>query len=157
MLAKEILEAKAEQGKSKVCTINENKTAYEAVKTFDQKKIGALIVVDIEDNVTGIITEKDVLYKCYDNDTKLTDKKVKALMTSIENIIIGQENDDTDYLKTVMDNKNIRHMPIFDDKNELLGIISIRDINRYEIATKRVELKLLKEHIQNPFGIHIYQ
>jgi len=157
MLAKDILKAKIEKGQTKVCTINENKTAYEAVKTFDTKKIGALIVIDDEESVTGIITEKDVLYKCYDNDTKLTDKKVSALMTTIDNIIVGDEEDDTDYLKSVMDNKNIRHIPIFDVKNELVGIISIRDINKVEIANKRVELKLLREHIQNPYGVHIYK
>jgi len=157
MIVKEILKAKNDNGQTKVCTINENKTAYEAVKTFDQKKIGALIVVDNEDNVVGIITEKDVLYKCYDNDTKLTDKAVKALMTGIDNIIIGNEDDDTDYLKSVMNNKNIRHIPIFDADNELVGIISIRDINKLEIANKRVELKLLREHIQNPYGVHIYK
>ncbi|MFK5855073.1 MAG: CBS domain-containing protein [Bacteroidota bacterium] len=157
MIVKEILKAKIDNGQTKVCTINENKTAYEAVKTFDQKKIGALIVVDNEENVVGIITEKDVLYKCYDNDTKLTDKAVKALMTGIDNIIIGNEDDDTDYLKSVMNNKNIRHIPIFDADNELVGIISIRDINKVEIANKRVELKLLREHIQNPYGVHIYK
>ncbi len=157
MVVKEILKAKIENGQTKVCTINENKTAYEAVKTFDQKQIGALIVVDNEENVVGIITEKDVLYKCYDNDTKLTDKAVKALMTGIDNIIIGNEDDDTDYLKSVMNNKNIRHIPIFDADNELVGIISIRDINKVEIANKRVELKLLREHIQNPYGVHIYK
>jgi CBS domain-containing protein len=157
MIVKEILKAKIENGQTKVCTINENKSAYEAVKTFDQKKIGALIVVDNNENVVGIITEKDVLYKCYDNNTKLTDKAVKELMTGIDSIIIGNEDDDTDYLKSVMNNKNIRHIPIFDNENELVGIISIRDINKVEIANKRVELKLLKEHIQNPFGIHIYK
>ena len=157
MIVKEILKAKIDNGQTKVCTINENKTAYEAVKTFDQKQIGALIVVDNEENVVGIITEKDVLYKCYDNDTKLTDKAVKALMTGIDNIIIGNEDDDTDYLKSVMNNKNIRHIPIFDANNELVGIISIRDINKVEIANKRVELKLLREHIQNPYGVHIYK
>jgi len=157
MIVKEILKAKMDNGQTKVCTINENKTAYEAVKTFDQKKIGALIVVDNDENVVGIITEKDVLYKCYDNDTKLTDKAVKALMTGIDNIIIGNEDDDTDYLKSVMNNKNIRHIPIFDAENELVGIISIRDINKVEIANKRVELKLLREHIQNPYGVHIYK
>ena len=157
MLAKEILEAKIKKGQTKVCTINGNKTAYEAVKTFDTKRIGALIVIDDDENVTGIITEKDVLYKCYDNDTKLTDKAVKELMTGIDNIIVGDEEDDTDYLKGVMDNKNIRHIPIFDADNELVGIISIRDINKVEIANKRVELKLLKEHIQNPYGVHIYK
>ena len=157
MIVKEILKAKIDNGQTKVCTINENKTAYEAVKTFDTKKIGALIVVDNEENVVGIITEKDVLYKCYDNDTKLTDKAVKELMTGIDNIIIGNEDDDTDYLKSVMNNKNIRHIPIFDAENELVGIISIRDINKLEIANKKVELKLLKEHIQNPYGVHIYK
>ncbi len=156
MLVKEILESKIENGINEVFTLNENDTAYEAVAKFDEVKIGSLIIIDDESQVKGIVTEKDILYKCYNSSTSLRDKKVKDLLTPIDKIIIGKEDDDCEYLRNVITNRRIRHIPIFNSKNKLIGIVSSGDIIKAEIESRETEIKLLKEHIQNPFGIHLY-
>ena len=156
MLAKKILEKKSEKGICEVYTVNENLTAFDAVAMCDEKKIGSLIVINDNEKVTGIITEKDVLYKCYNSTTSLKERKVKELMTTIDNIIIGKENDRSEYFRNVMTTKRIRHIPIFSSDNNLVGIISSGDIIKAELESRETEIKLLKEHIQNPYGIHIY-
>ncbi|MEA3317068.1 MAG: CBS domain-containing protein [Bacteroidota bacterium] len=156
MIAKEILAKKIEKQISKVHSINENLSAFEVVVILDKYIIGSLIVVNNNSKVTGIITEKDILYKCYNSDISLKEKKVKDLMTTIDNLIIGKEDDNAEYLRNVMTNKRIRHMPIFSDDNNLVGIISTGDIIKAELESMDSEIKLLKEHIQNPYGINIY-
>jgi predicted transcriptional regulator len=77
-------------------------------------------------------------------------------MTNIDYLIIGNENDKSEYLRNVMSDKRIRHIPIFNAENNLIGIISTGDIIKVELEVHEIEIKLLKEHIQNPYGIHIY-
>ncbi len=157
MIAKEILETKIKKGNAKIFSINENLSAFDAVTKLDNKKIGSLIVFNDKNKVTGIITEKDILYKCYNNkELLLREITVIDLMTTIDNLIIGKEDDNSEYLRNVMTNKRIRHIPIFDTENNLVGMISTGDIIKAELESQDIEIKLLKEHIQNPYGINIY-
>jgi len=157
MIAKEILEKKIEKRVNKVYSINENLSAFDAVNKLDNKKIGSLIVFNDNNKVTGIITEKDILYKCYNNkEFSLKEIIVIDLMTTIDNLIIGKEDDNSEYLRNVMTKRRIRHIPIFDTENNLVGLISTGDIIKAELESQDTEIKLLKEHIKNPYGINIY-
>ncbi|MDY6801358.1 MAG: CBS domain-containing protein [Bacteroidota bacterium] len=156
MLAKEILEKKKEQGNHKVYTIAENTSAYETIAQLDKLKIGSLIVINDKSEILGIVSERDILYKCYNSGIPLKERSIKDLMTSKENLIIGKMDDDTQYLRNVMTQKRIRHIPIIDDSGQLAGIISSGDILKNELKVTEKEARLLREHIRNPFGIHLY-
>jgi len=156
MLAKEILEKKKEQGNHKVSTIRENTSAFEAIAQLDKLKIGSLIVINDKNEILGIVSERDILYKCYNSGIPLKERNIKDLMTSKKNLIIGKMEDDTHYLRNVMTQKRIRHIPIIDDSGQLAGIISSGDILKNELKVTEKEARLLREHIRNPFGIHLY-
>ena len=156
MLAKEILEKKKEQGNHKVSTITENTSAFEAIAQLDKLKIGSLLVINNKNEILGIVSERDILYKCYNSGIPLKERNIKDLMTPKEDLIIGKLEDDTHYLRNVMTQKRIRHIPIIDDSGQLAGIISSGDILKNELKVTEKEARLLREHIRNPFGIHLY-
>jgi len=56
-----------------------------------------------------------------------------------------------------MTEKRIRHIPIIDDSNNVVGIISAGDILKNELEVTEAEAHLLREHIKNPFGVHSYK
>ena len=115
------------------------------------------MVINSEDEIMGIVSEKDILYKCYNSGIPLADRKIGDLMTLKDDLIIGKLDDDISYLRNVMTDRRIRHIPIIDESNNLAGIISIGDIIKNELALTESEAKLLREHIKNPFGIHLYK
>ncbi|MDK2977732.1 MAG: hypothetical protein PWP52_446 [Bacteroidales bacterium] len=156
MVAKEILEKKKEQGNHKVSTITENTSAFEAIAQLDKLKIGSLLVINNKNEILGIVSERDILYKCYNSEIPLKERSIKDLMTPKEDLIIGKLEDDTHYLRNVMTQKRIRHIPIIDDSGQLAGIVSSGDILKNELKVTEKEARLLREHIRNPFGIHLY-
>lgn len=157
MLVQEILNKKKEQGIHKVYTIHEDNTAFDAIARLDELKVGSLLVINNADEITGILSERDILYKCYNSGVSLKEQKVENLMTPKDMLIIGKTDDNTSYLRNVMTEKRIRHIPIIDESNNLVGIISSGDIIKNELELTENEAKLMREHIKNPFGIHLYK
>ncbi|MCK5824137.1 MAG: CBS domain-containing protein [Ichthyobacteriaceae bacterium] len=153
MLVSEILEQKGKV----VFTINENDVIYKAVKKLHDYKIGSLLVVNNNDQLTGIISERDIIYKCYTSKEAMLETKVtvKERMTGSEKIVVGKLTDTATKMMNTMIQKKIRHIPIIDDEG-IVGLISIGDVLKAIIDDGEQEANLLKEHIQNPLGIHLY-
>ena len=157
MKVSEILDKKKKQGVNNIYTIADSNTAFEAIAKLDELKVGSLLVENSENEIIGIVSERDILYKCYNSGIPLKERNIKDLMTPKEKLIIGKLNDKTDYLRGVMTNKRIRHIPIIDDTNNVIGIISTGDIIKNELEVTEAEAHLLREHIKNPFGVHTYK
>jgi len=152
MLVSELI---ARKGKI-VFTVNETSTVFDAVKKLDDTRAGAMLVINNSDELVGIVSERDILYKCYNSGVPLKENLVKNLMTSAENLIVGKMEDTVAYLMNAMLDKQIRHIPILEDE-EIVAIVSIEDVLRAVVETTESEAKLLREYIKNPFGVHAYK
>lgn len=152
MLVSELV---AKKGKV-VFTVNVNTKVFEAVKKLDDTRAGAMLVLNDQDELEGIISERDILYKCYNSGIPLTENEVKNLMTSAENLIVGKMEDTATYLMNAMIDKHIRHIPILEN-DEIVAIVSIEDVLKAVLETSESEAKLLREYIKNPFGVHAYK
>jgi len=152
MLVSEIVNRK---GKN-VLTVNEDSIVFDTVKRLDDTRNGAMLVINNDEQLVGIISERDILYKCYNSGKALTESIVKNLMTSAEKMIVGKMDDTATYLMHAMIDKGIRHIPILED-DEIVSIISIEDVLRAVLETTESEAKLLREYIRNPFGVHTYK
>lgn len=111
--------------KSQVISISKGTKLLEIAKIMTEKNIGSIIVVDSEKPV-GIITERDIVRaigKGEGLDTKAENIMTKSLIT------IREDSPITGAL-ALMRQFNIRHLPVIDDKGNLKGILSIRDIAR---------------------------
>ncbi|MDA3906185.1 MAG: CBS domain-containing protein [Bacteroidales bacterium] len=153
MLVSKIVENKGKM----VVTVTEKSSVYETVKRLDQTNAGAALVVNEKDELVGIISERDILYKCYKTGKSLDGTNlVKDLMTSADQLIVGKMDDDDAYLMKAMLDKHIRHIPILDGE-EIVSIIAIEDVLRAVLESSESEAKLLREYIKNPFGVHAYK
>lgn len=153
MLVSKIVENKGKM----VVTVTENTSVYQTVKRLDETNVGAALVVNDKDELVGIISERDILYKCYKMGKALDGTNlVKDLMTPADELIVGKMEDNDAYLMKAMIDKHIRHIPIL-DKDEIVSIIAIEDVLRAVLETSESEAKLLREYIKNPFGVHAYK
>ncbi|MBM5787794.1 MAG: CBS domain-containing protein [Pelagibacterales bacterium] len=103
----------------------------EIALALKDKKIGAVPIVDQDNKLLGIVSERDIVSKLVveAKDADLT--TAKEIMTS--KIITAKLSDDINYTIDVMKNNNIRHIPVLDANNRLTDFFSIRDFLRAEI------------------------
>jgi CBS-domain-containing membrane protein len=103
----------------------------EIALALKDKKIGAVPIVDENNKLLGIVSERDIVSKLVveARDADLT--TAKEIMTS--KIITAKLDDDINYIIGVMKDKNIRHMPVVDTNNRLTDFFSIRDFLKAEM------------------------
>jgi len=153
MLVSKIVENKGKM----VVTVTEDSSVYQTVKRLDETNVGAALVVNEKEELVGLISERDILYKCYKLGKALDgSNKVKDLMTAADNLVVGKMEDTATYLMKAMIDKHIRHIPILDGE-EIVSVISIEDVLRSVLESSESEAKLLREYIKNPFGVHAYK
>ncbi len=143
-----------EKKTNEIIKIDSGKTVFEAIKLLNEHKIGSLLVMDKNKKLAGIITERDILFKCLSSEDDKHEIKISEVMTSKENLIIGTVDDTLSYAMKVMITKKIRHLPIV-DQEKLIGLVSIGDVVKGILDQSELEVKLLRNYISNPYGINI--
>lgn len=109
-----------------------------------EKAIGA-VSVQVEDEFVGILTERDILWKC-DLRQDLSLEKVQSIMTPVEDIITVHPNVDLEECFNLMDIHRIRHLPVVGDDG-LVGMLSIRDLVRAIVDEQIIISSKLESYI----------
>ena len=103
-------------------TLKETSTLKEALALFSTYNISGLPVVDDENHLKGIITNRDVKY-LKDIDTKVVDVMTK------DNLVTAKANTSLDEAKEILWQHRIEKLPIVDENNKLIGLITSKDID----------------------------
>ena len=103
-------------------TLSKDHTLAEAKELMANYKISGLPVVDKNNYLIGIITNRDVKYQ------ENLDVKVEDMMTK-ENLITSDKNTNLEKAKEILLKNRIEKLPIVDKKNKLVGLITIKDID----------------------------
>ncbi len=99
----------------------------DAKNYLKEKRIGA-VSVKTDDELVGILTERDILWKC-DLRDDLSLVKVESIMTPVEDIVTVNPAVNLEECFNLMDVHRIRHLPVVEER-KLVGMISIRDLVR---------------------------
>jgi CBS domain-containing protein len=140
MKVKDILSAKG----SRVWTVKAKATIHEALGSLVEHGIGALIVADDKGQVSGIVSERDIIRECYRNGRQIEQTPVEKIMS--RNLIIGSPEDELDYIMGIMTQNRIRHVPVIVG-GKLEGIISIGDIVKAQLHNTEYENHYLKDYL----------
>ena len=118
----EILNSKGKQ----VWTISGDDIIKEALAMMVDKNIGAIVVTDADNDVRGIISERDFVRFCNKtNATELTAAKISDVMTC--RVICVNPNQSIENCMALMTEKKMRHLPVLNE-GKLCGLISIGDV-----------------------------
>ncbi|WP_094048113.1 IMP dehydrogenase [Spiroplasma corruscae] len=104
-------------------TINSNTKVSRANELMGLYKISGLPVVDENNKLIGIVTNRDLKY-FYDFDSP-----VNAIMTT-KNLITGNSMTSLDEAKDIMVKNKIEKLPIVDDNYKIIGLITTKDIDK---------------------------
>ncbi len=123
-------------------------TVREAVSKMADSKIGALLVLS-DGKLAGIFTERDLLNRVVAIGKDPSAVKISEVMTKDVAVCDAEET----YEKCLAQMRQLgcRHMPVVEN-DQLLGVLSIRDLLRHHIAVKDAEIKMMNSlyHYQPP-------
>jgi CBS domain-containing protein len=127
-----------------VFTIGEEKNLYDAMKILVNNKIGVLLVLNAQAKIVGILSERDIIKVCYEDNINFAQKPIKSVMT--KDVLVVEFEDDIEYVESIMTENRIRHLPVVSD-NRLLGLISIGDIVKSLLKSTQHDNKYLLDYI----------
>ncbi|HLP13132.1 MAG TPA: IMP dehydrogenase [Flavobacteriales bacterium] len=102
-------------------TVPVTATMGDALKLMAENKIGGIPVIDANNKLVGIVTNRDLRFE------KNHLKPIAEIMTS-ENLITANESVDLVQAETILQGHKIEKLPVVDKNNKLIGLITFRDI-----------------------------
>jgi CBS domain-containing protein len=92
-------------------------------------RMGCAVVIDEDKKLLGIFTERDALLRLNVDAARMAHKPVSSVMTA--NPATLKARDKIAFAIHRMNVGGFRHIPILDDADRLVGVISIRGILAY--------------------------
>ncbi len=124
-----------------------DKNVSEVVKYMAERNIGAVSIFTPDNQLAGIFSERDVLKRVVAADKNPNETKITEVMTAKVYAADSEENLD-DCLKR-MKLLNVRHLPVFKDGVQYLGLVSLRDLLLVDLTHKDAEIQQLSSYIYN--------
>ena len=104
-------------------TIRRGSTVRDAMKMMAEYHIGGIPVVDEENHLVGIVTNRDLRFE------GRLDKKVDEVMTK-ENLVTTHQQTDLGSAAHILQEHKIEKLPVVDANNRLVGLITYKDITK---------------------------
>ena len=127
-----------------VVTTQPHRTLAEVAEVLVAKNIGAVVVVDDQGSVLGILSERDIVRAVANRGTTLFNDAVSVHMTT--DVITTTEDESVYAAMEKMTNERSRHLPVIRDE-KLVGVVSIGDMVKHQLAECQYEHKAMREYI----------
>lgn len=121
-----------------VCCVKPNTSVSEVAKLMSENHVGSIPVCDGNNCLCGIVTDRDILLRAVANNKDANTTPISEVMSC--NVCSCTENDDISNAQGKMSSKQIRRLPVCDDNNHVVGILTIGDLcqNNEQIGYKQV-------------------
>jgi CBS domain-containing protein len=124
-----------------VATVRPDNSIVSAARIMRDEDCGALPVVDAYGRAVGMVTDRDIACRIVAEGESIRDARVADAMTS--DLYACHANSSLDECMRQMSRHQIRRLPIVDDRDRVVGIISQADLarfaeNRGQSAMRRV-------------------
>jgi CBS domain-containing protein len=149
MKVEKIIELKGNE----VYSVHIEAIVSDALNTLNEKNIGALMVLDSSGNIQGIVTERDIMRRCYHSQTNVKGLAIKDVMTPREKLIVARADDDVNDLMGAMTQNRVRHIPVVNEQDKVVGMVSIGDIIKAMLKDKDYQIRHLKDYIESKYPL----
>lgn len=104
-------------------TIHKGRRVIDALNMMAEYHIGGIPVVDDDNNLVGIVTNRDLRFE------KKMDKLIDDVMTK-ENLVVTHQQTDLMAAAQILQEHKIEKLPVVDNKGKLIGLITYKDITK---------------------------
>ncbi|MDR0471937.1 MAG: CBS domain-containing protein [Nitrososphaerota archaeon] len=106
----------------KVITAKEDLSIQDAVQLLSDRHVGSIVVIDEEERCRGIFTERDAI-RVFAAKYSTAEPLSKIMSSHVVTISLEASFDEA---KRLMLSHNIRHLPVIDQTDKLIGMFSLR-------------------------------
>ena len=114
-----------------------------AISLLEKHNIGAIVVVDEQHRVQGIVSERDIVRILATQGAGVLSEPVAGHMT--RNVVVCNEQNTIDWLMEQMTSRRFRHIPVAED-GRLAGIVSIGDVVKHKLALAESEAAQMRQY-----------
>jgi len=129
-------------------SVRETMNLLEAAQYMASRKIGGVCVINEEDRLVGILTERDLLNRVVVPQRNPAALQVKDAMSALVDLAVIETGDTPHEALERMERTGRRHLPVVEEQR-WVGMLSMRDLLRVELSEQGDELKLLHEYISH--------
>ncbi len=128
---------------TKSFSVEASQTVLDALKVMAEAHIGAILVTE-NGKIIGIYTERDYLYKGEIEGRSAKDTRIKDVM--VAKMITVTYDTTVEQCMGLMKQYRFRHLPVV-EKDQLVGLVSMRDVMLAAIENKESEIRGLENYI----------
>lgn len=129
----------------KPVTLPGRATVLEAARAMKEERVGAVVVLDAQRGPKGCFTERDLMTRVVVEGRDPASTRIEEVMTT-ELFVAPPEGHVNEFARQ-MQTRHIRHLPVV-EKGKLIGMLSLRDLLRAHLDTKRHEVQALQAYIK---------
>ena len=141
MTVKAILSSKG----SDVTTTEPTATLESGIRILAERGIGALVVLDADHRVIGVLSERDIVRALAERGAGALTEPLARVMT--RKISTCTQSDAVNSIMEQMTADKFRHVPVVEEER-LVGIVSIGDVVKHTLMGMKLESESLHDYIQ---------
>jgi CBS domain-containing protein len=141
MILEQILREKGGQ----VYSVAEAATLKEAAELLDQRKVGAMVILNEAGSVIGVISERDIVRAVARHGAAGLKQPVSDSMS--RQVVTARPRETIEAAMDRMTDRRIRHLPVVEG-GRLMGVVSIGDLVKWRIAEATAEVAAIRSYIQ---------
>jgi CBS domain-containing protein len=107
-------------------TCSSNESVNAAARLMWEHDCGVVPIVDDDYRVVGIVTDRDICMAAYTQGRRLVDIPVTAAMS--KEVFSCRPGDGVDAAERLMQEKQVRRLPVVDDLGRVIGVLSLNDV-----------------------------
>jgi CBS domain-containing protein len=117
---------------------------FYALQCMADHNVGAVLVVD-QEHLVGIFSERDYARKVILHGKASKDTRVSEIMT--DKVLYVTPDRTVDECMAIMTEKHFRHLPVLDDEQKVLGVVSIGDVVKETICEQQFIIQQMEKYI----------
>ena len=135
-----------------VLSVKKETTVIEALSIMAEHGVGALLIME-GDELLGIFSERDYARKGIIQGRKAKSTTMEEVMT--KNVLTVCHNQTTKECMEIMEENNIRHLPVISEDKRVVGLLSMKDIVRSMIQEQRQHINYLESYISGGINLNM--
>ena len=139
-IVSDILEGKG----GDVLAIDADATVYDAIERMVEANVGSLLVFE-HGRLRGIVTERDYLRRVALEGRTERQTAVRDIMTTP--LVYVTPDTTVEECMAIMTDQRIRHLPVLQDGRDVVGVVSIGDVVKFQTREQSAHIKLLTDYI----------
>ncbi len=127
-----------------IASVNPTATIAQVAAILSERRIGAVLIMDVADQLLGIVSERDIVHSLAANGAATLGMSAGQLMTRALHTVTPQTTEVE--AMTVMTASRVRHLPVLEN-GALIGMISIGDVVKARIMQQDHEVDSLRAYV----------